>query len=235
MFKSNTIIPISHKIKENKVYMLNVTTKELYFHHQSLSVTSMDGGMVGVALLLIATGVSRQVRQYLYIDDSSQLFKAVLIEIGILFGFFIFYLVRKKKYEPQMNDYLQEHPDARKIENISELMDEAHNKAFMIIIFTIIILIATVCVYNRFLNNYNLVSYMLGTLLFTFFCISLLACKNGIFVIRMVSKNESEEMDEKKDFFIEMDERNHLNIMNQEEKKASNFADIDGQDEESNV
>ena len=90
MFKPNTMLPI-YDYKQNKVYMVNVTTRRFYFQPKQFKSASTAATIVGSAITGgILYRIVQQQGSQLYLNQLSQTFKASLVAIGIVIGVVLF-------------------------------------------------------------------------------------------------------------------------------------------------
>ena len=192
MFKPSTIIPLTHDLKNNTVYMVDVTTKKVYSQFKDFSkINTNISTVLSILLFVILSTIAELFRPNLYLDQPSQSLKGFLVLMSILIGFLMFCLVRKKSYKLQLDEYLQQIPPPEEVDNIEEILDKAHLRSLIIILTTAGLLIASINVYGRFLNNVNLGTYIMATMLFILFTVTTLAFKNSIFILKLTKEKKS--------------------------------------------
>lgn len=167
LFKCNTLIPINPDVKKSRVYMVDVTTKQVYVHTEKIKnyVTLM----VGIMMVIIIP-ITRTVYPQLYLDELSFGFKISLVVVGMLVAFLVcLWLKKKKPYAISLEEYLRKYPDAKKIKSTRSIVERAQFSAGARVFAVIFLLFANIYMYNHFFANNNLGTYILATMLFTLF------------------------------------------------------------------
>ena len=187
MFKPNTMLPIVYDYKQNKVYMINITTKKFYFHPKQFKPTST------LSAVIIGGGFSRVTRLWrpqLYLNDPSQVFKISLIIIVIVIGALLLGLLVKKRYQPQFKEYLENEPDSKVVENkveIKRIRDSAQLQSLIIIFISISFLIWSVFIFNQFLDDGNLRTYIFAAILFLVFSFMSSRMDHSVFILKLTT------------------------------------------------
>lgn len=179
LFKPNTLIPI-YTDKSNRAYMIDVTTKQIYIHTVDLrnhKRAIVIGLMVGVFLLIIGVSYPR-----LYLTNLSFELKILLLVGGFLIGISVFLGIKNKKYEPSLEKYLKEYPEAKKIKITKRVVENARSHALVAIVGNIVLLVANIFLYSQFFTNHNLGSYVWAIASTTGFLISCLTFRNCVVI-----------------------------------------------------
>jgi len=159
------MIPIYYDREQNKVCMINVTTRQLYFHNQNFEQIST---LVFLGVVLGINGLVRSLRPQLYLYNLTQNFKILLILVSILVGVLSLLLFIKKRYQPQFEEYMRRNPypeEVKSKEDILEKLGTAQAAMLMLIIFSIGMFIWSMVLFNRFLSDSSLATYTLATTL----------------------------------------------------------------------
>ena len=118
MYKPNTMIKFTYFGVENKAYMLDTTSKEIYTHgfHESSDFKSFRFAAFGASPLIVVSLFSG-----LYSGTDST-FKLILAIFGIFIGVLTSYLFRTRVLSsPQREEYFKKYPYARRIDNVDEI------------------------------------------------------------------------------------------------------------------
>jgi len=192
-FKPNMVIFIGMDFKRNKPYMVDVTSRKFYSHPHKVDETNTVaiGFILGGVIIPVIAG---QLRDQLYINDASQGFKILLIGIGVLIGFIMFYvrLSLEKKHSLPLNEYLKKHPQSEEITNRRQVIGKAVVLAFGAFGFILIGAVGSVITFTQFLNNSNLGTYLSAVGYLVFFSFFIAVVKNYIFIMGL-KEVESDE------------------------------------------
>jgi len=167
MFKLNTMLPVYYDHKENKIYMINTTTRKIYYHSYRFNNLRI------AIIVVIAGGFSSYLqRNYaqLYLNEPSEVLKISLIIMSIVVGILLWLVSVKKRYQPLFKEYLKQKPRPTEIKNIDEIkksLDRTRSTALMTLLLTSSLFIWSVVLFNRFLTDTDhLSTYIFATLLF---------------------------------------------------------------------
>ena len=170
--------------KANKIYMINVKSGEIYSHFQKINWLSAG------ACVLIAALISRleeNVRPHLYVDNSIHEFKVFFIGIGIFVGCLLFLLLRKRRYQPELAEYLSQHPQAELVtSDINEILNKVILGGIGSILGSIGLLVLSISLFNQFLFDSNLFSYIEATVIFLVFSWVITRVDHMLFLLKFV-------------------------------------------------
>lgn len=186
-FKSNTMLPI-YDHKQNKTYMVNVTTRKVYVHSQKFKsintiVTALTGGALYRAVL------SLQPR--LYLNESLQRFKPLLAIVAITIGFVLLVWLSKKKQQPQFKDYVEAHKDAKEVkynDEIEKIFIHARNQIQIGMCASLGLLIWCIWLFNQFFSYSNMGTYVLATVILMVVALALSGLRYGLFMLKLVNE-----------------------------------------------
>ena len=197
MFKPNTVIVIAYDSKQiNKIYMLDVTSKNFYSHFYDYfklnTINILTYLCIAISLvMLVIIGTPHRPSTRFYLDAPSKNFKILMVVIGILIGIMIFLVLKKKNQKLHIKEYLKQYPDSEEVtekDEIDEIMNRAQMRAAVIMIGTVGLYIWSVITYRQFWNYHNFGSYLWATALFLTASVTASLLKN----IRFVSKLHTE-------------------------------------------
>lgn len=190
--KPNAMIPIYDE-KQSKVYMINVTTKKFYFHCENFNSTNI------IILALIGGGFSRLAqtwRSQLYLYSPTQNFKVLIIILVLLIGALLLWLLIKKRYQPQLKEYLKEYPEEIICKSDRDkVLNKALGQVIMIMLASVFSLVFSSLLFYRFLNDSNLVTFFTAALLFLVFSATLSRMDHAIFILKLVTEMKSKVRD----------------------------------------
>ena len=184
MYKPNIMIRI-YDYKRNKIYMINTTTKKIYYHPQKLRNVST---MVIFIFYMMFTRIEDWLRPQLYLYNPNQNIKIFLIIVGVLTGFLLAWLLKKKRYEPQLEEYLREYHYAKEVENadeIKQIVNKFSLQAIGLIFGGFVVLAASILIFNRFLNDGNLGTYIRSMMFFLIFSFILTRIDHIVFILKL--------------------------------------------------
>lgn len=184
LFKPNTVIKVAYDMKRNRIYTVDVTTGKFYSHSKNFGYTNMSVP-VGMVLAGIIRSNSDRFRPDLYLDEPSNGFKILLIAMAILIGLLLFWILNRTRKKPQLEVYLQQHPQPELVKNANEGLDKALPRALLTIVFMVGFSIGSLHMFNQFLNNSNLVTYIWATALFLLFSSVTTILKSAIFILKL--------------------------------------------------
>ena len=183
MFRSNVMMRI-YNFKENKIYMINTTTKKIYFHSQKLKSVSTISIFILYGIYSI---ISEWLHTHLYLN-TTQNFKIILILAGVLTGFLLAWLLKKKRYEPQLQEYLRKYPHAKEVENTDELkriLSKISLQMIGMIFASFVLLFVSIIIFRRFLNDGHLGTYIRAMILFLAFSFILSRMDHIVFILKL--------------------------------------------------
>ena len=160
MFKPNTIIALAYDSKKNKVYKIDVTSKKIYSSFSNFNV--VNSNMFAVIMVVFVGAFRRflaEIRPDLYLNETSQHLKILLMLIGVLIGLIIFILVQKKRYGLRLDKYLQQFPPPEEMHDVEEVLDKAHSASMLMVVLSIGFLIGSIYMCIQFFSDGNLTSY----------------------------------------------------------------------------
>ena len=190
------MIVIAYDSKQkNKIYTLDVTSKNFYSHFDDffqLSTGRISGflGVLVFAAIAIINGTP-QLHTRLYLNDPSKNFKILMVIIGIVVGILIFFILKINNQKFQLEEYLKEYPDSEKItekDEINDIMIRAKIRALLIVVVTIGLLIWSIFTYRNFWDYHNFSSYLWATSLFILAFVVASSWKNAQFALRVHSE-----------------------------------------------
>lgn len=184
LFKPNTVVKVAYDMKRNKVYMVDVSTSKFYSHTKKFDYTNMSVP-VGFVLAGIIREYYSRLRPQLYLNDFSDSLKILLIIIAVLASGGLLWILSKTRKEPQLEVYLQQYPQPEIVENTNIGLNKALPRAILTIIFTLGFLIGCLYMFNQFLIDSNLTSYILGTIFLFLFVSVITILRSAIFIIRL--------------------------------------------------
>ena len=194
MYKPNTVIVIAYDfVQINKIYMIDVTSKNFYYHNEVLFKFSADtilGYLPGIVLLImtIFIGMPHQPNELFYLDDLPRNLKILITIIGILVGILMFYVLKIKNQGLHIKKYLQQYPDSVKVtkkDEIDKIMNKAQTRSTLIMGVTIGLLIWSIFIYRQFWNQHNFGSYLWATALFMVASATASLWKNARFIMKL--------------------------------------------------
>jgi len=189
MFKPNTVIVLAYNQKENKVYMIDVTSKKIYSSFCDFRiVNSNEYYGIGVVLIGAFSRFIADISPGLYLDTSSQHLKVPLMLVVILIGFIIFGLASWKSYGLQLEEYLQQLPQPKEVNNIEEVLDKGHSRALLGVFLILGFLFASIYMFNQFFNDRNLISYLWAFVWSLLFFSSSALLKGVIFAFKIAAE-----------------------------------------------
>lgn len=184
LFKPNTMIKVAYDMKGNRIYMLNITTGKLYSHMKKFRATNAAVPM-GVVLAGGLRSYYSQVYPQLYRDDLSDGFKFLLITITILVGMGLVWIVWRMSYEPQLDVYLEHTPQPEEVKDVNSGLNKAFYRPLISIICMVGFLIGSIYLFSQFLNNSNLMTYVLASAVFLLFLSVATIFKTAIIIIKL--------------------------------------------------
>jgi len=159
MFKPNAIITLVYDSKNNIVYKIDVTTRKIYSNFSDSSIAKSN--TFAAIVVILATTITRMtadIRPNLYLNITLQYLKIPLMFVGILIGFLMFNLVKRKRYGLQLDKYLKQLPPPKEVHDIDAALDKAYLAAILAVVITLGFLFANVYMWNQFFNDGNLIS-----------------------------------------------------------------------------
>jgi len=179
------MIPIYDE-KRNKVYMINVTTKKFYFHYQKFNSTIiLSITFVGVVCSRLVQSWSSQ----LYLHSLTQNLKVLLILVAILMGATLFWFLIKKRYQPQLKEYLKKNPEEIECKGDKEkILNKALGQVIMVMLASVVFLVFSSLRFNRFLSDSNLGTFITATLFFLVFSTSLSRMDHAAFILKLAAE-----------------------------------------------
>ena len=192
------MLPVYYNRKQNKVCMMNITSRKFYLHEQKFRQTSAT--IVGMtALSLNRLGRTLYPRLYLY--SLTRNFKVSLVLVSILIGILLLWLLVKKRYQPQFEEYINRKPNPKEIETFDEvrrILDDTQMRIIMAMFFTICLLIWSIVLFNRFFSDVNLGTYIWATTLLLS-CIYLFSkIDHAFFILKIIPEIMSRKNDNSK-------------------------------------
>ena len=172
-YKPNTVIVIAYDSKQkHKAYMIDVTSKDFYYHlddpFSAKWILGYLGGLVQIVMLFVI-GFPNQPNAQFYLEEPSRNFKILMIAIGIIMGILIFFVLKRKNQELDIKAYLIKYPDSEKVtkkEEVDMIMNRSQKGSLSMMIMTPASLIVSIFIYRQFWNYHNFGSYLWATVLF---------------------------------------------------------------------
>lgn len=191
--KANTMIPVFYDRKQSKVCMMNVETRQFYFHYQRFEQIST------VVLAAIGLGLSRlarSLRPELYLYNPTLNFKILLILVSVFAGILLLWLSIKKRDQPQFEEYMSRDPTPEEVKStadIPKILTTAQLVMLLIIFLSIGLAIGSIILFSRFFDDSNLATYALATTV-------LLGCSyfssridQAIFILKSIANMKSDK------------------------------------------
>lgn len=152
--------------KEDKNYVINITSKDIYFHkidNNKLAMTK-HSGMIG---LIVGVPIAGVLGQYLYLGSISLYAMIVILISGIsaggILGVFLFRYMKKRKRILLIEDYIKLHPDLKKsVINKEEILNKSLKSKIVLVLMTIILIGLGGGGFTLFLIERNLLFLMLA-------------------------------------------------------------------------
>jgi len=197
MYEPNTMIQLVQGLRKNRLYVIDVTSKEIYSHYKDFSYVNAIGAVCASSGMLIGWNLDR-IPSALYLNNASFTFKLSLGIMGILLGFLGFWFLQKKQWFPytrQREEYFKRHPRAEKISdsdvhvNVTVVAGKAFRRVVASSVFLIALLGVSVFFFIRFLDDSNLITYFWSLGTFLLFALSGPAFKSYIFIIKFARSN----------------------------------------------
>ena len=194
MFNPNAMLPI-YDYKQNKVYMINVTTQKFYYQPQKFK--PINTTMIIAAGAIIGGSLYRVIRlwrQHLYLNDPSQFFRISLVITGVATGVslsLLLWLLIRKKYMPQFEEYSKSMPHPKEVKNaddIKKILGIAQTQALLSTLVSIGLLFWSISLFNRFLDEANLEAYTLATILFLSSSALFSRMDHTVFILKLTTK-----------------------------------------------
>lgn len=188
--KANTLIPIYYDREQSKVCMMNVTTRQFYFHYQSFEQIST---LVFLGVVLVLNGLVRRSQLHFHLTHN---FKILLILVSILVGILSLLLFIKKRYQPLFTEYMRRKPypeEVKSTDDITKILGVAQSAMLMLIIFSIGMLIWSMVLFKRFLSDSSLATYTLATSLLLGFLYFFSRIDHAIFTLKLVAEIKSKD------------------------------------------
>jgi len=189
MLKPNAMIRIID-YKENKAYMVNATTHKFYSHNQRFANPS---AITGAAL----AGILTTILQYASSQTTAifpQRFKVLIVVITVAVATLLAWMLKRKRYEPDLAEYLEKYPYAKEISNeesIERILGKAQVQVFGVMIASPILLFWSVFEFSRFMREGELGSYVLAMLLLFVFSMAISRMGHATFILKLATHMNS--------------------------------------------
>lgn len=126
--KENIVIPIFYKIGRNKTYVINTTSRRIYWHRHK--PFNLNNNLIAGFSVFFVVAIVPAMRNWLVaqgLDNLSVNIRVLLVFIGVAIGGLAFFLGRKKRKFVRFEDFLVKYPEAEEVNcitDIEELLEE---------------------------------------------------------------------------------------------------------------
>jgi len=185
------MIPVFYDRKQNKVCMMNVETRQFYFHYQKFEQISTVA-LAGVGMGLNRLALSFRPELYLYNPTTS--FKILLILVSVFAGILLLWLSIKKRDQPQFEEYMRRGPtpeEVKSIDDIPKILTTAQLVMLFIIFLNIGLVIGSIILFSRFFGDSNLATYTLATTLLLVFSYFFSRMDHAVFILKTAAEMKS--------------------------------------------
>jgi len=198
--------------------MINVKTRQFYFHNQNFEqISTIAFACIGLGLNRLA----RSVRPELYLYSPTQNLKILLILISVFAGTLSLWLLVKKRYQPLFEDYMRRTPEeVKSIDDISKILVIAQLVMLMIIFLSLGMLIWSIVLFSRFFDDSNLATYSLATTLLLGFSYFFSRIDHAVFILMIAPEMKSKirKIPASKDQENQVNEVKHESVTASEQK-----------------
>ena len=203
-YKPDILINIFHDIKNQKTYLMNFTSKKIYFYPDELKdkrKKSRKRGIIEIVIGILLFTVPLYANPW-YINNPSRGLIATVISLGLLgstmIGMVSFLITRKflNKQAITEEEYLKLHPKlgvVRDIMEVERVVDRVLVKSKVRIIAIVLFIVGAIACFILFYRTYiiNYVFIAFALVLLTFEMSSKL--KEALFVIKVVQERKVKE------------------------------------------
>jgi MFS family permease len=197
LLKPNTLITILYDVKNSKTYMLDKTSKKIYYHSSkfgNLNSYSWMGWIIAMFILpQVFLWIEAELSQRFLLEDINML----LIISVILMGLICSFITRRKSYTPVLKEYLSKHIDAEELHNSREVLDKAYTRSVLMITIPLASLAISIYQFVLFFEESEFINFRYGLIAYTLFSITVVFLFDAIFVARYSGKadecNDSED------------------------------------------
>ena len=169
--KQNAVIPILYKTKKNRTYVIDVTTRKIYWHkHKPLNVNTT---FIAGCSALFVTAIVPMMQNWLAsqgLDNLAASIRVLLTFIGIIAGILVFFIAREKRDFLQFEEFMIRYPEAEGVNDIAEieeLLSDISNRISIMKYGLVIVPLIGIVLFSIFLSNSSLLVYGWGVLFFT--------------------------------------------------------------------
>jgi len=168
IMKQNAVIPIFYKTKENRTYVIDVTTRKIYWHkHKPFNVNTTF--IAGCSALFVAAIVP-MMQNWLAsqgLDNLAVSIRVLLIFIGIIAGILVFFIAREKRNFLGFEKFMIRYPEAEGVNDsaeIEELLSDISNRVSIMKYGLVMVPLIGIVFFSFFLSNSSLLVYCWGVL-----------------------------------------------------------------------
>ena len=166
----NIVIPIFYKIEGNKTYVINTTSRKVYWHkHKPFNVnTNLIAGISVLFVVAMVPAMGNWLATH-GLDNLAVSTRILLAFIGVAIGILTFWIGRKKRRFVRFEDFIIKHPEAEEMNNatdIEELLHDVSYRVSVMIFASVGVASIGLVLFALFLNNSNIMVYGWGVLCF---------------------------------------------------------------------